>query len=944
MPFRKWGRVSNLLAAVTLLTLAWTFYFAYHAGNDKKELYNALAALVACVAGFLISLVLDKRKEEAATQEARNNHHIRHNFAVALQQAIQLPDTAVLLPADQLDACNRLLTQALNTPAILDGILPEPISTPIWVARVLRPKDPLPLSLFVARIFAADPALARLPDPAAHQFASTILPLFHDRYKAEVSRGGPGAVTEIVKGLDDIRQGLQQLRHDSPAPTPTPTLLTGPTDHRIQPMRGFFTGRAPDLAKITSFLAGQDRFAVVTGQLYSVEGGPGIGKTEICKAALRAHLAATPACRILYADLTGVRNADTLRATLARLLGDEKLAESPHRLLDTLHHAADILYLDNLEDALPERDDSAAAVFLWLEQIVMGPVRVLASSRRKLDSIALDLPLGRLQLDEAVATFNHFWNAATSGNAVGQPLDPVRDLAPGSDFRAFLDKDLDCHALSMRLLGSQRTEWGTWRELRKQWQLRRTHLAFDPRNPLAKTDRRHSLDISISLTFSQVEANPDATRLWIASACFPDGMGQAALQALVPDPDNRHNAVSLLRRLSVADGGLAGNQNPSLAFMAALRQFAAGLDTAQTLPVWRDCLSYFAELARWVRSTELGATAAERGNALDTFARDFGNLRETLLEVTRPTAPEAALISLVEGICTSLHYTWQFHTLASVDVLRHLEAAFARTGRAHSRANTLKALGDLERRLGQVDSARLRYNEALPLYVAEQANLGRANTLLALGELERRLGQVDSARLRYNEALPLFVAVQDNIGRANTLKALGDLESRLGQVDSARLRYNEALPLFVAVQDNIGRANTLQALGDLERRLGQVDSARLRYNEALPLYVAEQDNLGRANTLQALGDLEIDVEDFAAARRCYDIAVPLYRSERELIGLAQALATVALLQWTAGDRAAARNSAAQAREAARNSNTPPVVDWVENYLARAEQKFEVGQP
>jgi len=41
----------------------------------------------------------------------------------------------------------------------------------------------------------------------------------------------------------------------------------------------------------------------------------------------------------------------------------------------------------------------------------------------------------------------------------------------------------------------------------------------------------------------------------------------------------------------------------------------------------------------------------------------------------------------------------------------------------------------------------------LPLYRAERARLGEANLLQSLGDLERRLGNIDEARAHYDAAL-----------------------------------------------------------------------------------------------------------------------------------------------------------------------------------------------
>ena len=212
-------------------------------------------------------------------------------------------------------------------------------------------------------------------------------------------------------------------------------------------------------------------------------------------------------------------------------------------------------------------------------------------------------------------------------------------------------------------------------------------------------------------------------------------------------------------------------------------------------------------------------------------------------------------------------------------------------------ANTLKSLGDLESRLGNIEQARQHYAAALPLFEAEQDRLGTANTLQSLGDLESRLGNIEQARQHYDAALPLYEAEQARLGTANTLKSLGDLERRLGNIEQARQHYDAALPLFEAEQDRLGTANTLRSLGDLERRLGNIEQARQHYAAALPLYEAEQARLGTANTLQSLGDLESRLGNIEQARQHYAAALPLYEAEQARLGTANTLRSLGI--WKA---------------------------------------------
>lgn len=680
--------------------------------------------------------------------------------------------------------------------------------------------------------------------------------------------------------------------------------LLGADDPRLRPMRNFFTGRNADVEAVTTHLSGDGNFAVVTG-------GPGIGKTELGKAALRAHLRDHPETRAYYIEVTGVRNVEELQVALAAALGNPTLAEDPIALLRELRSESDLIYLDNLEDALPEQTEAAAKVFGWLEDMVQYEIKLLASSRRLLGSVAQEFPLDRLSLEESKELFEHFWTTS-EGSA-------IEDAAA---FEHFLEHDLDRHALTIRLLALQGREWKTWQTLRVQWQKRKTKLAEDA----GRRDRLSSLDVSISLTFDQIKKDPTATDIWIAFACFPDGMSPAAQAAVAPDEAQRDQALRLLRNMGVIylPEAEAGDH---FEMLAPLRQFAIALDPPATKPVWERCLKYFETVVRWAESTQFSA-GDQRRDAMQLLFAEFGNLKESLiLAVDKKVSPY-----LVEQIHHVLLNSYRFQPVASRDILVRLDDFFHAESRVTARATTVAMLGDLEMRLGRVAEARRRYDEALPLFASRQNDMGRANTLRSLGDLESRLGHMEEARRRYDEALPLFVSAQNNLGRANVLLALGDLERELERVEEARGRYDEALPLYVADKNNLGRANTLLSLGDLERGLERVEEARRYYDEALALYVSEKDDLGRANTLKALADLEL-TEDPRKAEGLYEEALKLF--DGELIGSGLTLATLATLYKRSNRSESAVDAAQRARAAAQASSAADVVKEVEDVLKRA---------
>ncbi|MCL4862276.1 MAG: tetratricopeptide repeat protein, partial [Caldilineaceae bacterium] len=91
--------------------------------------------------------------------------------------------------------------------------------------------------------------------------------------------------------------------------------------------------------------------------------------------------------------------------------------------------------------------------------------------------------------------------------------------------------------------------------------------------------------------------------------------------------------------------------------------------------------------------------------------------------------------------------------------------------------------------------ARQHYDDALPLYEAEQARLGKANTLKSLGDLESRLGNLAQARQHYDDALQLFELEQDPVGKMNVYLGLARLAALQGDIAQARQCYEMVLSL-----------------------------------------------------------------------------------------------------------------------------------------------------
>ncbi|MBN8595530.1 MAG: tetratricopeptide repeat protein, partial [Anaerolineae bacterium] len=147
----------------------------------------------------------------------------------------------------------------------------------------------------------------------------------------------------------------------------------------------------------------------------------------------------------------------------------------------------------------------------------------------------------------------------------------------------------------------------------------------------------------------------------------------------------------------------------------------------------------------------------------------------------------------------------------------------------------LKALGDLSRRVDDLDGARAFYDRALPIFEQIGARLGAANTLKALGDLSRRVDDLDGARAFYDRALPIFEQIGDRLGAANTLKALGDLSLRVDDLDGAHKLYRDALHVYVTIQNRASAANCWRGLARVADAQGNGQAVDEFYCKALAI-------------------------------------------------------------------------------------------------------------
>ncbi|MEB4592523.1 tetratricopeptide repeat protein, partial [Candidatus Thiothrix sp. Deng01] len=588
--------------------------------------------------------------------------------------------------------------------------------------------------------------------------------------------------------LSLIRDEIRIPTPDGPFQQRLPGELGGADDTRLQAREGEVIGRASEVADVLHFLNSTASSAAVCGH---VTGSGGIGKTEVCKAALKSWLSQHPMLRAFYIAVSDTADARMLLFHLGDAVGlsPDTLAQTNTLQQLRPHLPGGLYYLDNLEHVA----ESTGGMALLRELASLPGVRLLASSRVALDSVlGRSIAVDRLDATSASALFAKTWNGR-------ETLDPA-------EVRTFVDRELGGHPLSITLMARLGRAYA-WPKLQERW--RQEGTAFVKTRKAS--ERLDSLEISFAITRQLVAQETGALALWQFIALFPEGCREATLEqweAISGYPD---------ARLSLFEHHILQQDNGWISMLPPVARYA--LSHVQDNPsgddatafCWADtrktAYQYFMQIALD------GAQTASSENATRSRVRcaeEMWAIARLLTADRQSATPDNALPKQLNRLLAN---TYAFNVLAGLQALTTMQDLL------HDGLSS-KKLGDLESRLGQIEQARQHYDQAIELYQQEQAKLGLANALKALGDLESRLGQIEQARQHYDQAIELYQQEQAKLGLANALKALGDLESRLGQIEQARQHYDQAIELYQQEQAKLGLANALKALGDLESRLG----------------------------------------------------------------------------------------------------------------------------
>jgi len=165
---------------------------------------------------------------------------------------------------------------------------------------------------------------------------------------------------------------------------------------------------------------------------------------------------------------------------------------------------------------------------------------------------------------------------------------------------------------------------------------------------------------------------------------------------------------------------------------------------------------------------------------------------------------------------------------------------------------------------GRLTEARDAATEAFRIASEANDRLFMATGLAQIGNVERRAGDVEAARVAYTDSKQIFEQIEDHSRAAQVTLRLALLEFEAGNLESAEATAREVRELSIREALQEPAIEAMQLAGDIARKQSDTERAISAYQDALR-HIDETGFLAeRSRVIVKLAHLYLDQQDFAA--------------------------------------------------------------------------------
>ena len=391
---------------------------------------------------------------------------------------------------------------------------------------------------------------------------------------------------------------------------------------------------------------------------------------------------------------------------------------------------------------------------------------------------------------------------------------------------------------------------------------------------------------------------------------------------LAQDDDERRELLGRIGDLRLSTGDPEGGRQ---AFTQAMGMWTAieGRLLSDQSEEFDEELGRYTKLVQRIGEAQMHA--GEYADALANFQKAY-----TLAEASR--LPELMAMSLCR----------QGAVHAFADNLPSAKQAYESASTLCSNSDDLDyphvvalvGLSSIDRRMGLLESALSRCNEAIPRAEKVDNPMQLAGLWGQRGTLFQNLGQTEEAITAYEKSRSLREDCGDRRGLAITMMNLGRILVNVGDVQRGQEELERALELFRETGDLQGRVLTLGNLGSLRFHRGDHSSAREIFIEYLELSRSHSLKRPEADALISLGILELERHHIEEATDFFQQGLEGFRQVGDLQGTLHAQVQEARAAGRSGNPDLALKLAREAGKEAREAKGIPIL--VESLRIQAE--------
>jgi DNA-binding SARP family transcriptional activator/tetratricopeptide (TPR) repeat protein len=190
---------------------------------------------------------------------------------------------------------------------------------------------------------------------------------------------------------------------------------------------------------------------------------------------------------------------------------------------------------------------------------------------------------------------------------------------------------------------------------------------------------------------------------------------------------------------------------------------------------------------------------------------------------------------------------------------------YAQVGDLHGQQMALNNMGDLQLRLGDVESALDYYRRA----AAATSEMGRQHEAIWMGNMasiNKHTKRFDDALEGYRDALRIHQELGDPRGQIETLIGIGETFQCLGKYSEALIHYEKARSISRDISERYEETKALRCIGSALLSFGRYPAALDHFKQALDLANQIGELFEKAKALEGIGSARFYLNDQTHAR------------------------------------------------------------------------------